>query len=84
MIGPQVLAALIPGRRNEKCHNRWARCLDIASMKVYEKGTWTMEEDAKLTGISTKAWHQTGRRIIDQSTKCFQLTNDMHGATAIL
>jgi hypothetical protein len=25
------------------------RCSDIASMKVYKKGAWTLEEEAKLS-----------------------------------
>jgi hypothetical protein len=44
-----LVAALIPGRTNERCRDRWFRWFDIASIQGLEKGTWTPEEDAKLT-----------------------------------
>jgi hypothetical protein len=44
-----LVAALIPGRTNERCRDRWFRWFDIASIQGLEKGTWTREEDAKLT-----------------------------------
>jgi hypothetical protein len=44
-----AVAALIPGRTNERCRDRWFRWFDIASIQGLEKGTWTPEEDAKLT-----------------------------------
>jgi hypothetical protein len=44
-----AVAALIPGRTNERCRDRWFRWFDIASIQEIEKGPWTSEEDAKLT-----------------------------------
>lgn len=34
--------------------DRWFRCLDISSIKVFEKGAWTPEEDSKLTSAMQK------------------------------
>jgi hypothetical protein len=42
------VAALIPGRTNERCRDRWFRYFDITSSEGLKKGAWTPEEDAKL------------------------------------
>jgi hypothetical protein len=41
-----VVAAMVPGRTNQLCRERWVRNLDPANGK---KRKWTPEEDAKLT-----------------------------------
>ena len=43
-----AVAALIPGRTNDRCRDRWFRWFDIASIQGLEKGPWTPEEEAKL------------------------------------
>jgi hypothetical protein len=40
-----AIAAIVPGRTNVQCRQRWTKTLDPAN----EKGKWTPEEDAKLT-----------------------------------
>jgi hypothetical protein len=48
MIGKDfaAVAALIPGRTNERCRDRWVRSLDIR--EALEVVKWTPKEDAKL------------------------------------
>jgi hypothetical protein len=41
-----AVAALVPGRTNLQCRERWANCLDPGIERVV--GKWTAEEDAKL------------------------------------
>jgi myb proto-oncogene protein len=41
------VAAMVPGRTNKMCRNRWTYILDPAIGK--STGKWTLEEDAKLT-----------------------------------
>jgi hypothetical protein len=41
-----AVAAMVPGRAREQCHQRWVCTLDPANGK---KGKWTPEEDIKLT-----------------------------------
>jgi myb proto-oncogene protein len=40
-----AVAALVPGRTNMQCRQRWVESLD----PDINTGKWTMEEDAKLT-----------------------------------
>jgi hypothetical protein len=42
-----TIAALVPGRAREQCHQRWTNTLDPANGK--KKGKWTPEENVKLT-----------------------------------
>jgi hypothetical protein len=44
------VAALVPGRTNNQCNCRWVKFLD----PNINKGKWTLEEDAKLTGAVKK------------------------------
>jgi hypothetical protein len=68
-----TVATMIPGRRNEQCRDRWVRCLDTASMQVFEKGAWTPEEDAKLTEavqkFGTKHWAPVATLVCTRSNK---------------
>jgi hypothetical protein len=50
MLGKDFIkvAALVPGRTNERCRDRWVRNLDFSIGQELEKGAWTPEEDAKL------------------------------------
>jgi hypothetical protein len=40
-----AIAALVPGRTNHQCRQRWGKTLDPA----ISTGKWTLEDDAKLT-----------------------------------
>jgi hypothetical protein len=40
-----AVAALVPGRTNNRCHQRWTDVLDPSNVK---KGKWKPEEDGKL------------------------------------
>jgi hypothetical protein len=40
-----IVAAMVPGRTNKQCNQRWIECVDPA----INTGKWTMEEDAMLT-----------------------------------
>jgi hypothetical protein len=68
-----AVAALIPGRRNEQCRDRWVRCLDISSREAFEKGAWTPEEDAKLTEavqkIGVRRWAAVAALVCTRSNK---------------
>jgi myb proto-oncogene protein len=41
-----AIAAMVPGRTNQRCRERWVGTLDPATGK--NLGTWSTEEDAKL------------------------------------
>ena len=43
-----AVAALVPGRRNVQCRERWTTCLDPSNGK---KGEWNQKEYAKLTEV---------------------------------
>jgi hypothetical protein len=45
-----AVAALVPGRTNQQCRQRWIRSLDPGT----RRGKWTGEEDAKLTAAVKK------------------------------
>jgi hypothetical protein len=47
-----AVAALVPGRTNLQCHQRWVKYLDPSMDRA--KGKWTTEEDAKLIDAVTK------------------------------
>ncbi len=42
-----AVAAMVPGRTNERCHLRWVNKVDPANGK--KPGKWSTEEDTKLT-----------------------------------
>jgi myb proto-oncogene protein len=46
-----AVATLPPGRTNAQCYHRWVGPLNLSNGK---KGTWTQEEDAKLTDAVKK------------------------------
>jgi hypothetical protein len=50
MLGKDFIAvaALIPGRTNERCRDRWVRNLDFSTGQERERGKWSREEDEKL------------------------------------
>jgi hypothetical protein len=43
-----AVAALIPGRTNERCRDRWVRNLNFSTGQEIGKGKWSLEEDVKL------------------------------------
>jgi nuclear transport factor 2 (NTF2) superfamily protein len=43
-----AVAALIPGRTNERCRYRWVRNLNLSTGQELVKGKWSLEEDVKL------------------------------------
>jgi myb proto-oncogene protein len=45
-----AVAALVPGRTNKQCRNRWSKSLDPDIIA----GKWTVKEDAKLTEAVTE------------------------------
>jgi hypothetical protein len=45
-----AVAALVPGRTNERCRHRWLNSLNITQ----KMGKWTPEDDAKLNDAVTK------------------------------
>jgi hypothetical protein len=47
-----AVAALVPGRSNVQCRERWAYCLDPNTHR--QMGKWAAEEDAKLIDAATK------------------------------
>jgi hypothetical protein len=47
-----AVAALVPGRNNKDCRQRWATNLDPNIKR--KMGKWTSDEDAKLTGAIEK------------------------------
>jgi hypothetical protein len=49
-----AVAALVPGRTNVQCRERWVECLDPDKGKNGRTGKWTAEEDAKLTDAKEK------------------------------
>jgi hypothetical protein len=71
-----LVAALIPGRTNERCRDRWFRWFDIASIQGLEKGPWTPEEDAKLTEAVQKLgihWVPVAAQVCTRTnTQCRQ------------
>jgi hypothetical protein len=50
------VAAMVPDRTNIQCRYRWDTYLDptIDRTTAYNKGKWTVEEDAKLTDVVKK------------------------------
>jgi hypothetical protein len=50
-----AVSALVPGRNNVQCHNRWINYVwPTIEGKNVSSGKWTSEEDAKLIGAVTK------------------------------
>jgi hypothetical protein len=72
-----AVADLVPGRNNIDCRDRWVRRLDIAGRKHFEKGAWTLEEDAKLTEAvqkhGTRHWKVVAALVCTRSNRqCHQ------------
>jgi myb proto-oncogene protein len=61
------VAAMVTGRTNVMCRQRWIRNLDLANGK--NAGEWTLpvDEDAKLTEAVKKSWQRFGRSCSDGS-----------------
>jgi hypothetical protein len=60
------VAALVPGRTNKQCRERWIKCLDPTITQT-PAGKWTPEEDAKLakavTELGTRDWVQVAAMV---------------------
>jgi myb proto-oncogene protein len=70
------VAAMVPGRTNRQCRRRWSDYLDptidqtLANMG--NKGKWTTEEDAKLTGAVKelgKNWARVAALVPDRTNR---------------
>ncbi len=51
-----AVAAMVPGRTNNQCSQRWVHTLDRANGK--NMGNWSPKEDAKLTEVVKKHGNQ--------------------------
>jgi myb proto-oncogene protein len=78
MLGKYFVAvpALILGRTNERCRDRWVRNLDFYTGQELEKGKWTLEEDDKLVDAVQrfgKNWVPVAALVYTRSnTQCRQ------------
>jgi hypothetical protein len=64
-----AVAAMVPGRTNEQCRQRWAQTLDPTNGK---RGQWTPEEVAKLTKAVKKHgndWIAVAAMVPDRNNK---------------
>jgi hypothetical protein len=44
-----AVAAMVPGRTDKQCRNRWTQVIDPVAAAAKTKGIWKLEEDTKLT-----------------------------------
>jgi hypothetical protein len=57
-----AVAALVPGRTNKQCHNRWTSHVHPTTKRKNRiTGKWTLEEDSKLINAVTVCWKDWGR-----------------------
>jgi myb proto-oncogene protein len=78
-----AVAAMVSGRTNNQCHQRWTNTVDPANGG--NKGQWTAEEDAKLTEAVEKhgkAWAAVAAMVPDRTNNqcCQRWTNTVDPA----
>jgi myb proto-oncogene protein len=66
-----AIAAMVPGRTNTQCRQRWTQALDPANWK--KTGKWTTEEDTKLkkaVKIHVRDWVAVTKLVPGRTNYC--------------